>query len=48
MDRRLFEPFERWTDAHFDELLKDLTKLVRIPSVARYDDPRTPFGSDCL
>ena len=33
---------ERWIDGHFDELLSELADLVRIPSVATYDDPDTP------
>ena len=42
------EKLDQWFDLHWEELLKDLQQLVRIPSIARYDDPRTPYGPACL
>lgn len=39
---------DQWFDLHWEELLNDLQHMVRIPSIARYDDPETPYGSDCL
>ncbi|MBQ6646674.1 MAG: M20/M25/M40 family metallo-hydrolase [Clostridia bacterium] len=47
MDRILLERIESWVDEHFEELLRDLEALIRIPSVARYDDQNTPCGEDC-
>ncbi len=48
MDTELFSRFNAWIDAHFEELLSDLEGLIRIPSVARYDDEKTPYGPECL
>ena len=48
MDMTIRDRLERWIDGHFDELLSELADLVRIPSVATYDDPDTPYGPDCL
>lgn len=48
MDEGLKKRLEGWIDAHFDELLEDLKAMVRIPSVATYEDPETPYGGDCL
>lgn len=47
MDREIRQKLSAWLDAHWDALLEDLKTLVRIPSVARYDDPDTPYGPDC-
>ena len=48
MDKAIRNRLEQWIDAHFDELLSDIAELVRIPSVATYDDPDTTYGPDCL
>ena len=53
VERKMFfymkiqEQLDQWFDAHWEALLKDLEQIVRIPSVARYDDPETPYGPDC-
>ena len=47
-DTELFERFTGWIDVHFEELTKDLEKLVRIPSVSRYDEKDAPYGRECL
>ena len=36
-----------WLDRHWEEILTDIETLVRIPSVAVYNDPDTPFGNEC-
>ena len=36
---KIQEQLDQWFDAHWEALLKDLEQIVRIPSVARYDDP---------
>ena len=48
MDTAIRDRLEKWIDAHFDEMLSDIADMVRIPSVATYDDPGTPYGPDCL
>lgn len=48
MDNAIKDRLEQWIDAHFEELLSDIAELVRIPSVATYDDPVTPYGPECL
>lgn len=47
MDRKLYERVQNWIDAHFDEIIADLTDLVAIPSVAVYDEPGYPYGKNC-
>lgn len=42
------EQLDQWFDQHWEEQLRDLQHMVRIPSVARYDDPQTPYGPECL
>ena len=48
MNDEIRNRLEQWIDAHFDELLEDLKALVRVPSVATYEDANTPYGADCL
>ena len=47
-DKSLFEKIETWIDAHFEETVADIENLVRIPSVAVYDEKDTPYGRECL
>ena len=47
MDAEIKSRLERWIDAHFEELIADIEALVRIPSVATYDDPDAPYGREC-
>ena len=42
MDRTLLSRVEQWYGAHREEMLERLCALMRIPSVARYDDPDAP------
>lgn len=48
MEKEIRTRLEKWVEEHFEEMLEDLKTLVRIPSVATYDDPGTPFGPECL
>ena len=47
MDRTLLSRVEQWYGAHREEMLERLCALMRIPSVARYDDPDAPYGREC-
>ena len=48
MNVQLISRMEAWIDAHFDEMIKALTELIRIPSVSRYDELPAPYGKECL
>lgn len=48
MDQAIRQRLEQWIDEHFDELLKDIERLVKCPSVAQLQDSEdAPFGSGC-
>lgn len=47
MNQQYAAQLSDWLDSHFDRLTEDLKKMIRIPSVARYDDPDTPYGPAC-
>lgn len=47
MDQKVYASLKVWLDEHFDALVEDIKTLSAIPSVARYDDPDTPFGQGC-
>lgn len=47
MDKEIRKQLEAWIDAHFDELVEDIRRLVRIPSVATYNEEGYPFGKGC-
>ncbi len=48
MDAENRTRIEKWVDAHFEDMIGDLQEMVRIPSVATYEDAETPFGAECL
>ncbi|MBP3657551.1 MAG: Sapep family Mn(2+)-dependent dipeptidase [Clostridia bacterium] len=47
MDQDIRARLEAWIDAHFDELLSDISELVAIPSVAGTGDAQAPYGEGC-
>ena len=47
MDQNIRERLEAWIDAHFDELLADISALVAIPSVAGHGGQEAPYGEGC-
>ena len=48
MDQGIRRKLEQWLDEHFDEMVRDISALVAVPSVAqRQDDEEAPFGSPC-
>ena len=47
MDMEIRNKLEAWIDAHYGELVEDIKRLVRIPSVATYDEAGYPFGEGC-
>lgn len=47
MDMEIRNKLEAWIDAHYGELVEDIKRLVRIPSVATYDEEGYPFGEGC-
>lgn len=47
MDKKLYERVQSWIDAHFDEIIADISDLVAYPSVAVYDEPGYPYGKNC-
>ncbi len=42
------EQVHQWVQAHRDELIADIGRLVRIPSVAVDGDESAPYGKPCL
>ena len=44
MDQNIRERLEAWIDAHFDELLADISALVAIPSVSQKGGSEAPYG----
>lgn len=47
MDQNIRAKLEAWIDAHFDELLADISALVAIPSVAGHGGEEAPYGEGC-
>ena len=48
MDQGIRRKLKQWLDEHFDEMVRDISALVAVPSVAqRQDDEEAPFGSPC-
>lgn len=47
MDKEVCRRLEQWIDAHFDEMVEDIKHLVRIPSVATYEEEGYLYGEGC-
>ena len=47
-DKSYREEIGRWLRSHKEQIIKDLTDLVKIPSVAGAPDGEAPFGKECL
>ena len=47
MDQELYERAGAWFEAHRKELVQDIVRLVRIPSVSDPDSGKPPFGAAC-
>ena len=47
MDQELYERAGVWFEAHREELVQDIVRLVRIPSVSDPDSGKPPFGAAC-
>lgn len=47
MDFALKEKVEKWFEAHREEIVRQVMRLVAIPSIARYDEPGFAYGKAC-
>lgn len=47
MDRELYQEVDKWFEAHREGLVKDIERLVRIPSVSDPNGEQKPFGKGC-
>ena len=48
MDRELYDKVSRWFEEHREEMIGDIIRLVRIPSVScPQEGEETPFGEAC-
>ena len=47
MDRELYRKIDAWFEAHREELIRDIIRLVRIPSVSDPASGTVPFGAAC-
>lgn len=48
MDRELYERIDQWMEAHREELVRDICRMVRIASVSDPEAEEKPFGRGCL
>lgn len=47
MDQATEKKLDAWLEAHFDEIVEDIKRVVSIPSVSTYEEEGTPFGAGC-
>lgn len=47
MDKELHAKVLEWLRGHRDDIVRDIARLVKIRSVATYDDPPYPMGNGC-
>ena len=48
MDQEIRVKLEQWIDAHFDDIIRDVSALVAVPSVSqKQTNPEAPYGQAC-
>lgn len=47
MDGELYQRVDAWFEAHREDMVRDIMRLVRIPSVSDPDAVEKPFGKGC-
>lgn len=47
MDTALYEKISKWMDEHEEALIRDISRMVAIPSVSDPGEPGGPFGAGC-
>lgn len=47
MDTALYEKISKWMDDHEEALIRDISRMVAIPSVSDPSEPGGPFGAGC-
>ena len=47
MDKALYEKISDWFDAHSEDMVKDIARLVSIGSVSDPEAAEKPFGAEC-
>lgn len=47
MDRDLYHKIDQWMEMHREELVRDICRLVRIPSISNPQEEIKPFGKGC-
>ncbi|MCI8529654.1 MAG: M20 family metallopeptidase [Lachnospiraceae bacterium] len=48
VDREIYNKVSMWFEAHKEEMIKDIIRLVRIESISQPGKDDTPFGKGCL
>ncbi|MCD8326037.1 MAG: M20/M25/M40 family metallo-hydrolase [Lachnospiraceae bacterium] len=47
MDNNLYQKISAWFDTHQAEMVQDIMRLIRIPSISAPSSPVRPFGQAC-
>lgn len=48
MDRELYKKIDAWMEAHREDIIRDICRMVRIPSISNPDEADKPYGKGCL
>lgn len=46
-DKKLYQKISGWIDGHRESMIRDIRRLVRIPSISEQGTPEQPFGKNC-
>ena len=46
-DEKLVKKIDQWIEENTDAFVRDLDRLVAVPSIARTGEGKYPFGEDC-
>ena len=47
MNRELYDKIDHWMETHREELIQDICRLVKIPSISNPEEEVKPYGKRC-
>ncbi len=47
MNRELYDKIDHWMETHREELIQDICRLVKIPSISNPEEEVKPYGKGC-
>ena len=47
VDKAIYEQVHQWMEAHKENMIHDIQRIVKIPSISKPEEEIRPFGAAC-